>query len=91
MAASIPTESGLVRIVGALVNGFREGLNPSCRCKFVHDGQITKSLSSPSHKNISLTPSGKSSLEPRASHPNEGRVAIVTNVAVGCDGRERCC
>jgi hypothetical protein len=31
-----------------------------------------------------LQVSGKSELELRASHANEGRVAIVTNVAVGC-------
>ena len=43
-------------------------------------GQITKSLSSPSHKNIPLNPSGKSALPTRAVSPNEGRLAIVTNV-----------
>jgi hypothetical protein len=32
------------------------------------DGQITKSLSTPSHKNIPLNPSGKSMLFLRASH-----------------------
>ena len=52
------------------------------------DGQIAKSLSIPSHKNIPLNPSGKSVLFIRASHPREGRVAIVTNVAVRCGGRE---
>ncbi|MEH2565961.1 hypothetical protein V1289_005588 [Bradyrhizobium sp. AZCC 2289] len=51
------------------------------------DGQISKSLSSPSRKNISLPPSGKSVVSLRASHPKEGRVAIVRYVAVGCGGR----
>jgi hypothetical protein len=44
------------------------------------DGQITQNLSSPLQKNISLPPSGKSVVSLRASHPNEGRIAIVTNV-----------
>ena len=52
-----------------------------------HDGQITENLSSPSHKNIPLNMSGKSVVSIRASHPKEGRVAIVTNVAVRCGGR----
>jgi hypothetical protein len=47
-------------------------------------------LSTPSRKNIPLNPSGKSLLKIRAPHPDEGRVAIVTNVAVGCGGRESC-
>jgi hypothetical protein len=43
-----------------------------------------KTLSSPSCKNISLNPSGKSSLQIRAipSH-TEGRIAIVTNAGWG--------
>ena len=32
--------------------------------------------------------SGKSAAWLRAAHPNEGRVAIVTNVAMGCGGRQ---
>jgi hypothetical protein len=45
------------------------------------DGQITLNfLSSPSHKNIPLNASGKSAALLRASHPIEGRIAIVTNV-----------
>jgi hypothetical protein len=51
------------------------------------DRQITKSLSSPSRKNIPLNVSGKSVILIRPSHPKEGRLAIVTNVAVGCGGR----
>jgi hypothetical protein len=51
------------------------------------DGQITKSLSIPCCKNIPLNASGKSVILIRASHPKEGRVAIVTNVAVRCGGR----
>ena len=35
--------------------------------------------SSPSRKNFSLSPSGKSPVRLRASHPKEGRLAIVTN------------
>jgi hypothetical protein len=57
------------------------------------DGQITSTLlahnlSTPSRKNIPLNPSGKSALRLRPSHPNEGRLAIVTDVAVRCGGRE---
>jgi hypothetical protein len=49
------------------------------------DGQITSTLlahnlSTPSRKNIPLNPSGKSTLRLRPSHPNEGRLAIVTDV-----------
>jgi len=47
-------------------------------------------LSTPSRKNILLNPSGKSLLKIRASHPREGRIMIVTNVAVGCCGRGSC-
>jgi len=36
-----------------------------------HDGQITKNLSSPSRKNIPLSPSGKSALPARAVSPDE--------------------
>jgi hypothetical protein len=36
------------------------------------DGQISKNLSSPADKNISLNPSGKSPLEARPSHPKRG-------------------
>jgi hypothetical protein len=43
------------------------------------DGRLNKNLSSPSDKNKSLSLSGKSVIWLRASHPNEGRVAIVTN------------
>jgi len=53
------------------------------------DGQITQNLSSPVGKNIPLPPSGKSMASLCASHPNEGRLAIVTNVAVRCGGRGR--
>jgi hypothetical protein len=44
------------------------------------DGQITKFLSSPDRKIISLNPSGKSPLKIRPSRPQEGRLAIVTDV-----------
>ncbi len=44
-------------------------------------------VSSPLCKNISLHPSGKSSLQLRASHPTEGRIAIVTDAGCGCGGR----
>jgi hypothetical protein len=47
--------------------------------KTLPDGQITQNLSSPLAKNISLSASGKSVVSLRASHPNEGRIAIVTN------------
>src|ERR1700732_5338103 len=44
------------------------------------DGQISKFLSSPNSKNIPLNPSGKSPLRIRPSRPQEGRLAIVTDV-----------
>jgi hypothetical protein len=44
--------------------------------------------SSPRRKKKSLCPSGKSVLELPPSHPlHEGRIAIVTDVGVGCGGR----
>ena len=49
---------------------------------------LARNLSSLSRKNTPLSPSGKSTLRLRASHPNEGRLAIVTDVAVRCGGRE---
>jgi hypothetical protein len=42
-------------------------------------GKSAANLSSPFAKNIPLAPSGKSSLQATPSHPNEGRIAIVTN------------
>jgi hypothetical protein len=62
--------------------------NPPYRLIPLPDGQITESLSSLPHKNNSLNLSGKSEAQLRASHPKEGRLAIVTNVAVGCGGRD---
>jgi hypothetical protein len=44
-------------------------------------------LSIPLCKNISLSPSGKSSLQIRAIHPTEGRIMIVTKRGEGCGGR----
>jgi hypothetical protein len=52
---------------------------PPSTC-FAPDGQISKNLSSPSRKNISLNPSGKSALPARpVLSRHEGRIAIVTN------------
>src|SRR4051794_25339898 len=52
-------------------------------------GQISKNLSSPLPKNISLSPSGKSALPARAIPPHRrGVCAIVTKREAGCDGRE---
>jgi hypothetical protein len=42
----------------------------------------------PFAQKISLNPSGKSVILVGASHANEGRLAIVTNVAVRCGGRD---
>jgi hypothetical protein len=58
--------------------------------KNLPDGQITQNLSSPFAKNIPLAASAKSVASLRPSHPNEGRLAIVTKRAVGCGGREGC-
>ena len=45
-------------------------------------------VSSPLCKNISLHPSGKSSLHIRAIPPHhKGRIAIVTDAGCGCGGR----
>jgi hypothetical protein len=45
-------------------------------------------VSSPHCKNISLHPSGKSSLQVRAIPPHhKGRIAIVTDAGCGCGGR----
>jgi hypothetical protein len=45
-------------------------------------------VSSPLCKNISLHPSGKSSLQLRAIPPHQkGRIAIVTDAGCGCGGR----
>jgi hypothetical protein len=52
------------------------------------DGQISKNLSSPADKNISLHPSGKSSLQARPVPPEKGRIASRHERAVGCDGRD---
>ena len=52
------------------------------------DGQISKNLSSPVLKNISLNPSGKSSLQTRPVPPEKGRIASRHERAVGCDGRD---
>src|SRR5258705_13970454 len=52
------------------------------------DGQITKSLSSPSGKNSSLLPSGKSALGLPPSCPSEGRIARRHERGAGCGGRE---
>ena len=43
------------------------------------DGQITKSLSSPLRKNISVYPKCKSGYMIRRLAPLKGRIAIVTN------------
>jgi hypothetical protein len=51
-------------------------------------GKSPKSLSSPSRKNIPLNVRRKSVLYSARLTADEGRVAIVTNVAVGCGGRE---
>jgi hypothetical protein len=52
------------------------------------DGQISEFVSSPLCKNISLHPSGKSSLQIRAiPSREEGRIMIVTDAGMGCGGR----
>jgi hypothetical protein len=49
--------------------------NPS----LLPDGQISKIVSSPFRKNISVFPNRKSAVELLPSHPRQGRFAIVTN------------
>ena len=48
-----------------------------------HDGQITKSLSIPSAKNIPLPSSGKSNAQLPPSCPTRGALAIVANEGQG--------
>src|ERR1700682_4864210 len=48
-----------------------------------HDGQITKTLSSPSRKNIPLPSSGKSTAQLPPSCPTRGALAIVANEGQG--------
>jgi len=48
-----------------------------------HDGQITKSMSSPSRKNIPLAPSGKSNAQLPPSCPTRGASAVVANAGQG--------
>jgi hypothetical protein len=51
-------------------------------------GKSVRLLSSPSSENIPLLASPKSPLYPPPSHPlDEGRIAIVTDVGMGCGGR----
>ena len=55
-----------------------------------HDGQITKSLSSPSRKNIPLTSQAQiSRITPPVSRQMRG-VGHRHERAVRCDGRESC-
>jgi hypothetical protein len=56
-----------------------------CAKNLILQGRSRPSLlSSPAHKNISLYPSGKSSLQARAIPcPHEGRIATVTDVGRG--------
>jgi hypothetical protein len=54
----------------------------------ITSSSLARNLSIPSRKNIPLNPSGKSTLRLRLSHPHEGRLAIVTDVAVRCGGRD---
>jgi hypothetical protein len=51
------------------------------------DGQIKKFVSSPQLKNISFREWVETAIERTSPTPKEGRLAIVTNVRVGCDGR----
>jgi hypothetical protein len=61
--------------------------NPSCDPSTPPDGQISKKLSSPLAKNISLHPDGQiSGITPRVS-PTEGRIASRHGRGMGCGGR----
>jgi len=60
----------------------------SGRDKSTRRANRSKSLSSPSQKDIPLNPSGKSKLKCPPSRPKEGRIAIVTDVGAGCGGRD---
>src|SRR5665647_1711727 len=51
-------------------------------------GQISKTCPSPSAKIFRLTCRANHHYKLAPSHPNEGRLAIVTNVAMRCGGRQ---
>src|SRR5450755_3101755 len=75
-------------------DGFREELNPSYRLiarpaqVICPSGGLLKGVSSPFCKNISLHPSGKSSLQLRANPPHKRGVSWPSrNAGVGCGGR----
>jgi hypothetical protein len=54
----------------------------------VPDGQISKNVSCPVFKNISISIGPKSLLYRIPSRALKGRIAIVTDVGAGCGGRE---
>ena len=59
---------------------FTRKRNPAALLRPINTtGKSPKSLSTPPRKNIPLNPSGKSVVRIRPSHPNEGRLAIVTD------------
>jgi hypothetical protein len=53
-------------------------------------GKSEKSCPALARKIFRLTRRANQRYQLAPSHPNEGRLAIVTNVAVGCGGRESC-
>src|SRR6476620_4669000 len=76
-------------------DGFRKGstdpTTPRLKRHFAPVGQITENLSSPHPKKIPLSPSGKSALSARPiPRPQEGRIAIVTDVGCGMRWTRQC-
>jgi hypothetical protein len=65
---------------GALLRFLRKRNLRAAPATKQHDGQITKSLSSPSRKNIPLPPQAKSVVQSRLSTATRGAIAIVTTV-----------
>jgi hypothetical protein len=59
-------------------------------CDKTTDGKISKNLSSPPAKNIPLSPSGKSALPTRPSHPMRGALRDVTNARWDAVDAEAC-
>jgi hypothetical protein len=99
--AAIPTGSQLQRGIGCVIRiraartEALDGLIPPTTqatrpATNWHDGQITRSLSSPSRKNISVAASGKSDVQFPPSCPTRGALAIVANEGQGAvDVRSR--
>src|SRR6266550_5640456 len=71
-------------VISRIVHAALENARNSCPAS---SGCFSIFLSSPLAKNISLYRYPKSEIESHRPTPQEGRLAIVTDVGVGCGGR----